>query len=143
MPTKKTNTSNSRNEIAFLFCFMSLPPLLCPFFVVPPVKALNNIPQNGNNAAADAYTSIPPDPKGLKVRLKFTDKQKVSAIKKREFRLTKSDEEKLLLALDKHPNPDFKRIVLLALFTAMRRSEIVTLTWAQIKENYIQLKQRM
>ena len=71
--------------------------------------------------------------------LKFTDKQKVSAIKKREFRLTKSDEEKLLLALDKHPNPDFKRIVLLALFTAMRRSEIVTLTWAQIKENYIQL----
>ena len=71
--------------------------------------------------------------------LKFTDKQKVSAIKKREFRLTKTDEEKLFLALNKHPNPDFKRIVLLALYTAMRRSEIVTLTWGQIKENYIQL----
>lgn len=41
--------------------------------------------------------------------------------------------------LGKHKNPEMKQIVLLALYTAMRRSEILTLTWEQVKETYIQL----
>lgn len=58
---------------------------------------------------------------------------------KREFRLTEEDEQKLLQALNKRKSPEMKNIVLLSLYTAMRRSEILTLTWGQIKDNYIQL----
>lgn len=71
--------------------------------------------------------------------LKTSDTEKISYSKKREFRLTKQDETTLLKALDKYPNQEMKQIVLLALHTAMRRSEILTLTWDQIKDNHIQL----
>lgn len=71
--------------------------------------------------------------------LKSTDKQKIELYKKREFRLSTEDEKKLMDVLEKHKNPEMKQIVLLALYTAMRRSEILTLTWEQVKETYIQL----
>lgn len=71
--------------------------------------------------------------------LKSTDKQKIALHKKREFRLSADDEEKLMKVLSNHRNPEMKQIVLLALYTAMRRSEIITLTWDQVKETYIQL----
>ena len=71
--------------------------------------------------------------------LKPHDDELESFHRKREFRLTEQDERLLLDALPRHPNPDFRRIVLLSLFTGMRRSEILTLTWGQIREQHIQL----
>lgn len=71
--------------------------------------------------------------------LKTTDSEKISYSKKREFRLTQADEQALLAGLEIYPNKQMKQIVLLALHTAMRRSEILTLTWEQIKDGYIQL----
>lgn len=50
--------------------------------------------------------------------LKTTDKQKIELHKKREFRLSAEDEEKLMTVLSKHKNPEMKQIVLLALYTA-------------------------
>lgn len=47
-------------------------------------------------------------------------------------RITIAEEQKLFDALDNYSNPELKQIVLLSLATAMRRSEIVTLTWQQI-----------
>ena len=58
---------------------------------------------------------------------------------KREYRLSDEEELKLMEALNKRKSPEMKNIVLLSLYTAMRRSEILTLTWNQIRENYIQL----
>lgn len=58
---------------------------------------------------------------------------------KREFRISADEEKILMAALDTTKNPEMKQIVLLSLYTAMRRSEIITLTWPQIRENYVQL----
>lgn len=58
---------------------------------------------------------------------------------KKEFRLTQEDSDKLFKALETYPNPHFKQIINLALLTSMRRSEIITLTWAQLHDSYIHL----
>ncbi|VWC45251.1 phage integrase family protein [Burkholderia aenigmatica] len=58
---------------------------------------------------------------------------------KREFRMSEAEEKKLMEALDNTKNPQMKQIVLLSLYTAMRRSEIITLTWEQLRGNYVQL----
>ena len=61
-------------------------------------------------------------------------------ITKKEFRLSDEDRQKLFAALDEYSNPELAKIVKLSLLTAMRRSEIVLLTWDQVHENYIHLK---
>lgn len=71
--------------------------------------------------------------------LKMTDGQQVNLHKKREFRLSTEDEEKLIKALNEYSNPELKQIVLLSLLTSMRRSEIITLKWEQVHEDFIQL----
>ena len=71
--------------------------------------------------------------------LKMTDGQHVNLHKKREFRLTIEDEEKLIKALNEYSNPELKQIVLLSLLTSMRRGETVTLKWEQVREDFIQL----
>jgi integrase len=58
---------------------------------------------------------------------------------KRDFRFSDEQMSELLEALDKNKNKEIKQIVLLSLYTAMRRSEVITLTWTQVKDGYIQL----
>lgn len=58
---------------------------------------------------------------------------------KRDFRFSDEQMIELMEALDKNKNPEMKNIVMLSLLTAMRRSEILTLTWPQIRDGYIQL----
>lgn len=62
---------------------------------------------------------------------------------KNDYRLSDEDKEILFNALDKHPNPEMKQICLLSYYCGFRRSEIVPLTWEQVRlnENYIQLYQ--
>lgn len=71
--------------------------------------------------------------------LKPDEDDTISLHKKREFRLSKDEEEKLIKGLHAYRNPEMRQIVLLSLFTAMRRSEILTLTWDQVHTGYIQL----
>lgn len=71
--------------------------------------------------------------------LKMTDGQHVNLHKKREFRLSTEDEEKLIKALNQYSNPELRQIVLLSLLTSMRRSEIITLRWDQVHADFIQL----
>ncbi len=59
--------------------------------------------------------------------------------KKRKVRLQVTDEEKLFAALDDYPNWEMRAIVTLSLLTSCRRSEIITLTWDQVKGNHIEL----
>jgi integrase len=71
--------------------------------------------------------------------LKPDDDDTISLHKKREYRISKDEEETLIKGLNSYRNPEMRQIVLLSLFTAMRRSEILTLTWDQIKQDYIKL----
>lgn len=64
----------------------------------------------------------------------------VGRVKKRKFRLSEDDENKLLEALENYGNREMKDIVMLSLLTSMRRSEIINLRWDQVKENYIALE---
>ncbi|CAJ0723759.1 site-specific integrase [Ralstonia pickettii] len=55
---------------------------------------------------------------------------------KRDRRLEEGEEERLYQALSEMRNPDMLKIVLLAHYTGMRRSEILGLKWSQIKDCY-------
>ncbi|WP_020181508.1 site-specific integrase [Methylotenera sp. 1P/1] len=58
---------------------------------------------------------------------------------KRDRRLTADEEERLLKALSQTSNKDIVIITVLALITGMRKSEIMLMKKADIKDNYIQL----
>ncbi|MCL4659587.1 site-specific integrase [Burkholderia multivorans] len=58
---------------------------------------------------------------------------------KREFTISEEDEKKLFEELSKKKNQELFKIAKISLLTSLRRSEILTLTFSQIKENYIQL----
>ena len=60
-------------------------------------------------------------------------------VEKRDFRFSDEQMDELMEALDKNKNQEMKNIVMLSLLTAMRRSEVITLTWSQIRDGYIQL----
>lgn len=59
--------------------------------------------------------------------------------KKQEYRLAEQDRKILFEELEKHPNKEMFSIVKIALLTAMRRSEIVNLTWGQVFDKFILL----
>jgi len=59
--------------------------------------------------------------------------------KKKAYRLSDDDREKLFNALDVYPNPELGQIIKLMLFTAMRRSEAVLLKWSEVNDKYIEL----
>lgn len=56
-----------------------------------------------------------------------------------EYRLDPQDRQILFEEIEKHPNRELEHIVKIALLTAMRRSEIVFLTWGQVYQNYVLL----
>lgn len=56
-----------------------------------------------------------------------------------EYRLDPKDRQILFEEIEKHPNRELEHIVKIALLTAMRRSEIVFLTWGQVYQNYVLL----
>lgn len=58
---------------------------------------------------------------------------------KRDRRLSTEEEEKLFIALSQAFNKDIVIVTILALITGMRKSEILLLKKADLKENYIQL----
>lgn len=58
---------------------------------------------------------------------------------KRDRRLSTEEEEKLFIALSQAYNKDIVTITILALITGMRKSEIMLLKKADLKDNYIQL----
>lgn len=58
---------------------------------------------------------------------------------KRDRRLSTEEEEKLFIALSQAYNKDIVVITILALITGMRKSEIMLLKKADLKDNYIQL----
>lgn len=59
--------------------------------------------------------------------------------KKKKIRLESHELTKLLQELDKYQNPEMKLICEIAISSAMRRSEIIYLTWGQIFDGYIYL----
>lgn len=69
--------------------------------------------------------------------LKKTNKLDGTFIK-RDRRLEDGEEEKLYKALSSMRNPDMLKIVLLAHYTGMRRSEILGLKWSQLAHAYKQ-----
>lgn len=60
-------------------------------------------------------------------------------ITKREFSITEEEEKRLFDLLLTKNNKQLFHIAKVSLLTSMRRSEVITLTRSQIKENYIQL----
>lgn len=58
---------------------------------------------------------------------------------KRDFRFSDEQMNELMNALNENDNKEIKQIVMLSLLTAMRRSEIITLKWSQVRNGYIQL----
>ncbi len=59
-------------------------------------------------------------------------KREDNKLKTRKKAMSEEEQEKFFSMLDKAQNPDLKHIVILSLMTAMRRSEIVNLTWEQV-----------
>lgn len=59
--------------------------------------------------------------------------------KRKSRRLEDGEEEKLLKALQTMKNPEMLLITLLALSTGMRRGEVLSLEWSQIKKDHIYL----
>ena len=59
---------------------------------------------------------------------------------KKKIRITKEEQEKIFEALDEYPNPQMKQVVELALATACRRSELITLRWDMVKDTHIALE---
>lgn len=60
-------------------------------------------------------------------------------VTKREFSITEEEEKKLFELLLQKNNKQLFHIAKLSLLTSMRRSEIITLTKSQIKDNFVQL----
>ena len=58
---------------------------------------------------------------------------------KKKIRLRPEETDRLFAALKEYPNPDMARICALGLATAMRRSEILTLTWGQVFPKHLML----
>jgi integrase len=58
---------------------------------------------------------------------------------KREFSITQEEEERFFKLLSERDNQQLYKIAKISVLTSLRRSEIVTLTFSQIKDNYIQL----
>jgi integrase len=58
---------------------------------------------------------------------------------KREIPISPEEQDKLFKLLSERDSKEMYNIARLSVLTSLRRSEIITLTWSQIKGNYIQL----
>jgi integrase len=58
---------------------------------------------------------------------------------KREIPISPEEQERLFKLLSERDSKEMYNIARLSVLTSLRRSEIITLTWSQIKDNYIQL----
>lgn len=76
------------------------------------------------------YDSPPPNP-----ALSYDKELLASAKKSKEprFRFTEEKKKVFFTEVEKHENPEFRAIVKLLLFTAMRRSEVILLKWNQVQ----------
>ena len=79
--------------------------------------------------------------KGIVNPVSLRDKRLLNNLKdtKPKRRLSDDDFKKLYEAIEKYSNKEMSLICRLALTTAMRRSEIINLTWSEVKTNYIEL----
>ncbi|MDO8374677.1 MAG: site-specific integrase [Polaromonas sp.] len=87
-----------------------------------------------NAMSSEAYQNIQFNP--VQGRNK---KLLANPVSKKKKRLNKADSIKIFEALDNYRNSDMKFICQLAVSTAMRRSEIINLTWEQVDDDAIEL----
>jgi len=87
-----------------------------------------------NAMTSESYQSIENNPV-------FSRNKKLleNHVGKKKTRLKKDDAVKIFTALEEYSNPEMKFICHLAVATAMRRSEIINLTWDQVDDNAIEL----
>lgn len=69
---------------------------------------------------------------GMPIENPVAGVRKPQAGKPRERRLKAVEEEAILRAADEHSNPEFRVIVRLALYTAMRQGEILGMLWENV-----------
>lgn len=97
------------------------------------IAMLSSFFNNFCNYYGEQYNSL-----RLSNPCKLINKKRITTpLIKRKRRLSEEEETRLEESLMKCRNKDMLTISMLALYTGMRRSEIIYLTWEQVKKNYI------
>lgn len=73
--------------------------------------------------------------KDILITIKRKDIKTTDSAKKKTSRITPKEKEQLFKILANYENEEMGQIVLLMLYTSMRRTEVVLLEWSQIQDN--------